>query len=105
MEDDEAEIAAIAPCQCGARVFMVCFFIFMYSSNLHQGFIGVARPKNFVKETRQVQNCKQWGAHPGRVLCAPLKGSWSDPENTPKAAIELERLLGPEQVITWDLEL
>jgi hypothetical protein len=54
--------AASAPCQWGARMFMICFFIFKYSSNLHRVFIGVTRPENSVKETRQVQNRKQWGS-------------------------------------------
>ena len=56
MEAGDAGGAASAPCQCGARMFMICLFIFIYSSKLHQGFIGVARPKNFVKQTRQVQS-------------------------------------------------
>jgi hypothetical protein len=43
-------------------MFMICFFIFKYSSNLHRVFIGVTRPENSVKETRQVQNRKQWGS-------------------------------------------
>jgi hypothetical protein len=47
MEAGGMGIAASAACQWEARMFMICFFIFRYSSNLHRVFISIARPRNF----------------------------------------------------------
>jgi hypothetical protein len=70
------------------------------SSGVHRCCTG----QKLCLDVRQVQSQTMGSASRKNFMRSP-QGSWPDPENAPDAAIELEGLLGPEQVVTWEFEL